>query len=103
MVYIAVVNNRPYAYKSIRVPGHKYPVKQYLGPAGDPDIVLLFGLQRIKKCVRKGIANALPTVWSAAGENQLVDAIVGELMSLVREVAPKTYERRPEYETRSET
>ncbi len=34
MVYVVEV--KPglfYAYKSVRLPGHKYPVKQYIGPA----------------------------------------------------------------------
>lgn len=34
MVYVVEV--KPglwYAYKSVRMPGHKYPVKQYIGPA----------------------------------------------------------------------
>jgi len=34
MVYLVEV--KPglwYAYRSVRMPGHKYPVKQYIGPA----------------------------------------------------------------------
>ena len=34
MVYVVEV--KPglfYAYRSVRLPGHKYPVKQYIGPA----------------------------------------------------------------------
>lgn len=33
MVYLVQVKGHWYAYRSERQPGHKYPVKIYLGPA----------------------------------------------------------------------
>lgn len=39
MVYVVEV--KPglfYAYRSVRLPGHKYPVKQYIGPASKAEV-----------------------------------------------------------------
>ena len=104
MVYITEV--KPglfYEYKSVWDREKKQKRTVYIGPVRPTITQVEVG--RFQRVVRKAVAHVLPTAWSMVGEDQLVDAVVGELKNLVREVALKTFTRRPEYasETESET
>ena len=67
-----------------------------MGPSDNLEVVRQIVVQRLRKAVRKVIAEVIPTPWSVAGKDELVQAVVRETTDFVREVSPlaQTFERK---------